>query len=529
MDKKTGYQLAVWSICFSLLFLTGCHNKNAFDFSRLNGMECEGEWGLPLLNAQYSIEDILTMVDNPDFLQVTDGGTLQIHYEYEIDSVVSASRYLDSYFQNEIVAGGGNSCSSSSLPEPMNGVRILVLDTLLAQFPDDEIYIVDAAIKSGIVTARVNYNITGPVNIVAYSPQLTNASGQMFRVEEQYQSFDGHFEKDYDVSGYTLVPNNNTVDIYMEITCPASTPLPSELTFSYEFAFSQVLFSEIRGNFAAITIPVDKEWDFKMSFLREHFTGGITLMNPNLTCEIMNTFPVNGEIKFEEAMLSGEGVSSSLINPYSDYIVLPASTSQFVPVQLPLASSVFVSPNFEHFHLKGTAVINPNGMSSPMLVLTEDQLIHLRFKLNLPLMLSIDNATFRDTVDFGGFAIPDQPAFTNLLVRMGINNALPLNFKMQAYFYDSTTGTVLDSLFTQPRTVLSAYNGIPRSSELFALVEDFYAMQRMLSCDQIILKARVFTDGSYVVINADQYLGVMLSARFNMDVNQLVDIGKSNH
>ena len=524
MDRKIRCQLAVLSICFSLFFLTSCLNKNAFDFSRFNSVECEGEWGIPLVNAQYSIEDILTMVDNPDFIQVVNDGSLQILYEYEIDSVVSASRYLESYFNNEIVARGENTSSSSALPGPIGGVQVLVLDTLLAHFPDDEVYIVDAEIKSGIVTVRVNYNISGQVNLVAYSPQLTDPNGQMFRVEEQFSG--GYFEKDYDVSGYTLVTNENSVDIYLQITCPASTSLPSQLDISYEVEFSQVLFTEIRGKFAAVTLPVDKEWDFKMSFLQEHFTGGITLMNPNLTCEIMNTFPVNGEIKFEEAMLSGEGVSSSLISSSTDFIELPASTPQFMPVQLPLASSVFVSPNFDHFHLKGTTIVNPSGMSSPMLVITEDQLIHLRFKLILPLKLSIDKATFQDTIDFGGIVMPDQPAFSNLLVRMGINNALPLNFNMQAYFYDSATGTVQDSLFTEPRTILSAYNGAPRTSELFALVEDFNKMKRMLSCDQIILKAKVFTDGSYVVINANQYLGVMLSAKFNMDVNQLVDFSK---
>lgn len=524
MNKRNGCRLAIWLICFGMLFLTGCINKNSFDFSRLNDMECEGEWGIPLFNAQYSIEDILTMADNPDFMQIGDNGTVQILYEYEMDSVVSASHYLESYFHNELQTSGGNTFLSSSLPEPVNGVQVLAMDTLQVHFPDDEIYIVDAVIKSGVVTVKVNYDIPNQVHLTAYSPQLTDASGQIFHIDEY--SSGGYFEKDYDVSGFTLVTENNMADIYLTITCPANNPLPYQMTFGYEVLLSQVLFSEIRGNFAAVTMPVDEEWDFTMSFLQEHFTGGITLLNPNLTCEIMNTFPVNGQIKFDEAMLSGEGVSSSLINSSTDFIDLPASTTQFTPVQLPLASSVFISPNFNHFHLSGTAIINPSGISAPMLTLTEDQFINLRFKLTLPLMLSIDNATYQDTIDFGGIVIPDQLAFSNLLVRMGINNALPLNFNMQAYFYDSTTGTVQDSLFTAPRTVLSAYRGIPRSSELFATVEDFYEMQRMLSCDQIILKAKVFTDGGSVIINANQYLKVVLSAKFNMDVNQLVDIGK---
>ncbi len=159
------------------------------------------------------------------------------------------------------------------------------------------------------------------------------------------------------------------------------------------------------------------------------------------------------------------------------------------------------------------------------MVLRDDQLISLRFKVVLPLKMSVNNVTFRDTIDFGGLEIPDEPAFSNLLIRLGITNGIPLNFNLQAYFYDSVTGTVKDSLFVEPRTILSAQNGYPRTSELFATKENLNEVQRMLTCDHIILKAGVFTDGGAVTINADQFLAVMLSGRFNVDINQLVDIG----
>ena len=525
METRISRLIALGVICLSLLFITGCHNMNAFDFSRLNGVECEGEWGFPLLKAQYTVEDILTMVDNPDYLQFGDDGSLEITYEYEIDSVISASNYLDSYFHNPIAVSGSKSFPSSSLPVPSSGVQELFRDTLTAVFPADEVYIIDASIKSGIVTVKVNYNLPFATHLVAYSPQLRNASGQIFRIEEY--SSGGHFEKNYDLSGYQLtVPDNQSVDIYLDVSCSSNGgTLPSELSFSYEASFSQIRFTQIRGNFAAITLPVDQEWDFNMSFLQEYITGSITLMNPDLTCEIMNTFPVEGKVKVDEALFSGNGVTSSLISGPTGYIDIPASTTPFTPIQSPLASSILISPDFNHFRLNGTAIINPNGLSSPVMVLKEDQLISLRFKIVLPLHLSVNNVTFRDTIEFGGLDIPDEPAFSNLFVRLGVTNGIPLNFNLQAYFYDSTTGTVKDSLFTQPRTILSAQNGHPRTSELFATKENLNEVQRMLTCDHIILKAAVFTDGGPIIISADQFLGVMLSGRFNVDVNQLVDIG----
>lgn len=525
MRKKISYLIALWLTGLGLFLFIACHNTNAFDFSRLNGVECEGDWGFPLLNAKYTVEDILTMVDNPEYLHFGEDGSLEITYEYEIDSVISASKYLDSYFHDQIAVSGTSSFPSSVLPAPSGGTQVLFRDTMHAVFPANHVYIVDAIIKSGIVSVKVDYNLPREVHLVAYSPQLLNASGQIFRIEEYTSG--GHFEKNYDLSGYQLVvPGNNAVDIYLDISCSSSGgALPSELTFSYEASFSQVRFSEIQGNFAAITLPVDEEWDFNLSFLKEYITGSITLLNPNLTCEILNTFPVNGKVKVDEAMFSGNGVSSSLISGPTNYIDVPASTPQFTPIQLPLAPSILISPDFNHFHLRGTAIINPNGLSSPVMVLREDQLISLRFKVVLPMKMSVNNVTFRDTLDFGGLEIPDEPAFSNLLIRLGITNGIPLNFNLQAYFYDSATGTVKDSLFVEPRTILSAQDGHPRTSELFATKENLNEVQRMLSCDHIILKAGIFTDGGAVTINGDQFLAVMLSGRFNMDVNQLVDIG----
>lgn len=525
MRKKISYLIALWLTGLGLFLFIACHNTNAFDFSRLNGVECEGDWGFPLLNAKYTVEDILTMVDNPEYLHFGEDGSLEITYEYEIDSVISASKYLDSYFHNQIAVSGTSSFPSSVLPAPSGGTQVLFRDTMHAVFPANQVYIVDAIIKSGIVSVKVDYNLPREVHLVAYSPQLLSASGQIFRIEEYTSG--GHFEKNYDLSGYQLVvPGNNAVDIYLDISCSSSGgALPSELTFSYEASFSQVRFSEIQGNFAAITLPVDEEWDFNLSFLKEYITGSITLLNPNLTCEILNTFPVNGKVKVDEAMFSGNGVSSSLISGPSNYIDVPASTPQFTPIQLPLAPSILISPDFNHFHLRGTAIINPNGLSSPVMVLREDQLISLRFKVVLPMKMNVNNVTFRDTLDFGGLEIPDEPAFSNLLIRLGITNGIPLNFNLQAYFYDSATGTVKDSLFVEPRTILSAQDGHPRTSELFATKENLNEVQRMLSCDHIILKAGIFTDGGAVTINGDQFLAVMLSGRFNMDVNQLVDIG----
>jgi hypothetical protein len=94
---------------------------------------------------------------------------------------------------------------------------------------------------------------------------------------------------------------------------------------------------------------------------------------------------------------------------------------------------------------------------------------------------------------------------------------------MQVYFYDSQTQTVKDSLFMNPQIISSGTEEHPRESELFASREDLRAVQEMLSCDNIILRATVYNDNAPVYIKSDQKLGVQLSVKFNMDVNALVN------
>ena len=142
----------------------------------------------------------------------------------------------------------------------------------------------------------------------------------------------------------------------------------------------------------------------------------------------------------------------------------------------------------------------------------------------IPLNVDIDDITFRDTIPFGGVSLPSESAFSNMLLRLGITNGLPLNFQLQAYFYDSQTATVKDSLFTDTQMVLSAQGGVPRVSELFATKNNFEEVQQMFNCDNIILQAHISTDGSPISINVAQAIRFKLGARMNVDMNGLVNL-----
>lgn len=521
MRQTVPFFLCLSALLISVSFI-GC-NRNAFDFSQLDEIDANGDWGFPLLNAEYTIGDILEMSDNVGYLHQGSDGTLEIRYEYTFDSVISASEYLDSYFDHDISVEGTKTYTPGELPPVQGNVQVLYNDTLTAQFPTDMVLLESATLKTGKIQLTVTYNLTQPTSINVTCPQLTSASGQPFHVEAQ--SSGGSYSTTLDLSGYSLtVPSGNEIDFFMQVSCEANTgTLPSQLTFNYRAAFSQVSFAEIRGKFVAVDLPLDKEWDFDSEFLRDHISGSMTLLNPQVTCEILNTFPVRGNIVLNQAQLSGGGSSASLLAYSPATVEIPGNTQQFTPVNLPIAGSLQLSPDFDHFKLKGNATINPDGFNTPTLVFRDNQVISLRVSVVLPLEMNMDDIFFRDTIPFSGLNLPSESAFSNILLRLGITNGLPLNFQLQAYFYDSQTSTVKDSLFVGPQVVLSALSDTPRSSELFATKESFAEVQRMFSCDNIILQARLYTDGSPVSINVAQAIRFHLGARMNVDLNSLVN------
>lgn len=503
--------------------LSGCFDKNAFDFSRLSNIEAEGTWGLPLMNAKYTIGDILALADNQDVLQIGNDGTLEIHYVYEKDSVISANEYLDTFSSQTFSVSGSTTVPIGQLPPPIESIQMLYNDTLEVVLPSDVVIINSADLKTGLVTLEITYNVNEPIHVKASCPQIRNASGQPFVIDET--STGGHFNKTFDLSGFKLVvPTVNTLEFYLEASCLVNAQFPSVLSFNYGLSLTQIRFSEVVGSFTPVSLSFDEVFDFDLSFLQNRLSGSLTLINPQVKCEIMNTFPIDGVITLDQADVYGPGVNTTLLNSSPATIEVPASTPQFKEVDLPLASSIMLSSHFEHFKLSGNAVLNTGGLQHQM-VFRDDQLIHLRLSLVLPLQLTIDNIVYTDTLALGQIDIPDEPAFSNLFLRLGIRNGIPLNFGLQAYFFDSGLGVIKDSLFINPQIILSAQGDVPRESALYASREDLKAVQELLSCDKVIIKAKVYTDKNNgpVSIRADQTLGVLLSAKFNMDVNVLVN------
>lgn len=510
------------ALLLSAALLTACFDKHNFDFSQLESIDAEGTWGIPLVNASYTIGDILAMTDTPDHLTTGEDGVLQIEYSFSKDSLLSASKFMNDLLE-DVHFSGGLTFPTFELPISEGTNLSLYKDTIEVSFPDDEVLVSSATLKSGLLSLSIDYNLTHEVSVTVGCPQLHTGDGLPFHLEAV--STGGHYELSLNIANYILTPTNNSIEISFEVAYTSDgSPLPEQLVFNYDASLQNICFHEIRGKFATIELPLDLNTNLNLEYLAEHLAGSIEILDPIIALEIMNTFPVDAKVDLNEASLNGPGISSSLLASTPTTVWLPANTGTYTDVPFPIASHITITPNIQSFNLSGEAAVNTSGMAGPILVINEDQIIQMRFKVTLPIKMRVDHLTFCDTLDMGHIEIPDVNGFSNILLRLGIHNGLPLTFAAQAYFYDSQTHTVKDSLFTQYQPVLCAVNGVERLTELYVEKDNLEEVQRLLNCDKIIVRAMLDTEGKPAAICADQKLRVQLGARFNMDVNSLVSI-----
>lgn len=106
-------------------------NDNAFDFSRLDSVDAEGNWGIPVADVQYSIEDVLNKIEDVP-LHVSPDGLLQLEYATEEDSVISSEQILQLLANQQVSFHGSQTINLPALPPISGATFTLWSDTLSA-------------------------------------------------------------------------------------------------------------------------------------------------------------------------------------------------------------------------------------------------------------------------------------------------------------------------------------------------------------------------------------------------------------
>ena len=506
-------------ICCAFAFYA-C-NDHRFDFSQLHSIDANGCWGLPLADAQYSIEDIMNKThDIP--LHVGADNLLQLEYATEVDSAISSDQILHCLADYQANLQGSQSVDLPTLP-PIPGVTFsLFSDTLECTLPDDQVQIESAIIKSGMLTFEFSHNCPVTLAIELYCAQLTDANGNPFSQTLILQS---NLNNQISLSGYTLSPiATNKLQFAMRISGETTgDAIPETINLSYHLSVGHIALAEIRGKVAPIHINVNRSIDLRLDYIAKTMSGNFTVYNPDIRCEVYNMFPIDARIVLNEAALHGPSIpSASLIATTPATITVPASTTQFEEVEMPIASSITFNPKMNEARVAANITFNPDGFNTPTMVIREGQFIHFKVSFKLPLNVKMDNISFCDTLNFGQVDFPDIDGISNMVVRCLFENGLPLDLFCQVYFYDSHTRTIVDSLFDQTQLLIGCFGTQPSISEAYITKDKMQDISDLINCDKIILQTIIDTDDHTVCIRNDQKLRLQLGAKFNLDMQSLV-------
>lgn len=509
--------LLILIACFA--FVAFSCKDNAFDFSHINSIDGEGNWGIPVADVQYSIEDVLNMADDIP-LHVNPDGMLQLEYATEVDSVISSDQILQLLADQQVSLNGTQTINLPTLP-PIPGTTVtLWSDTVSASLPADKVQLEMARVKSGLFQFSLSHNLPVTLTAEVTCPQLTNDEGAPFSQTFQVQGDNNSIS----LAGYTLTPesgNRLTFAIRVVLTTTGGQ-LPNAVTLSYNLSAGNFVLEQLRGKVAPISMDISKSIDLNLGYIAKTMGGNFTVYNPDIRCEVHNMFPIAARIVLDEAALHGPNVQpTSLISTSPVTVMVPAATSDFEEVAVPISSSLTFNPKMNEARVSANVTFNPDGFNTPILDIHEGEFIHFKFSFKLPLHFMMDNISFCDTIKFSQVDFPEIDGIHNIVLRCLFENGLPLDLFYQVYFYDSETRTVRDSLFDQRHLLTGGYENQAALSETYVTKDDLNAIRNLLSCDKIILKAIVDTDNHQVCIRNDQKLRLRMGANFNLNFGEL--------
>ena len=500
-------------LCLLLLLLfmgSGC-KKEMLDFSRLDQASASGEWGIPILNATYTIEDILLQLGNNDYISQDANGQLFLNYIFDEKRIVTDSTILSfsntssSYRWREVIAIAAGSTMTKDT-------------TFLFKIPDDNIIIRRGTVMHGYLDLAISGNIE---TVVVSSQSIRDASGRNF-----IRTISGNYQEKIDLSGYSVSfsyedTNKIAIDVHIIYQGTGAT---KEYYMNMNVSSQNLRLREVTGKMKPFTGRYTDMLDIGKFLDRNHSGGSLTLFNPKVTVHIKNSFNrIEGVAFIDTLHFMGQNTSSHILTAYPSTIQVLAGMNAEQDVQG--LSSVFFSSLFDKLKFAGHVIVNPLGFSAGELSIQENSALDIKANLGIPFEVKTDNLYYRDTVNFNlGDSLNMGKTIQNIVFRYVIGNKLPFNVNTQIYFYNSRQQVLVDSLF-YPHLSLAGTFKEGDMVETAALLEiEQNRINKVLTADKIIFQVKINTNGRTVFVNAKHGVKAVLGVKIKYETDDLFHV-----
>jgi hypothetical protein len=485
------------------------------NLDRIEGSAFEPTIDFPLINSEFSMQELLT--DGESKARITDvGGVLVATYDDTVSTPDGSLFFVVPSQSSPTLTING---PEVSFPSP--GGSISITKEVAFDFNTSNGEVLDSILLNAgqlllNIQSTMPANVSLAINIPTIQIQrtpfsqvitLNGASSQTPNTSLANAVLD--LTKNLETN--TATTNTVTFEIVATIT-DTGTPINASHSLSVSFGLNSLGFTGLFGDLGTRSAPFEAD-SINVDVFDNAFDGTVTLLAPALRLDMINSFglPIGFDIQDISGVkegqptlaLSGTAVSSPL-NPYllaaPDYLQVGeevVSSINITPSNSNLPALISSLPKFLAY--KFNVSLNPDGSSHQNFVLNTSRL-KVGLHLELPFHGSVSEIVLRKRYDFGGLGVDD---IDNSKIKLKTSNESPLDIRVQVYFVDAS-GTVLDSLFMDPRILKAAPVGADGFSTGPASVTQEVSVtkakiDRMESAEFIEMVATVYTTNNGTV------------------------------
>ncbi len=482
---KRNYIITTAAI-FSLAIAAGCI-KAKHDLDNLDGSAWSPEVGIPLVNSDISIDDVILANDKLGTIKVDADKFCTLIYEgnlfsktaedvflpdYSLDSAQANIDALAATAINALPIGQTYTYSTSQTIDlairdrDASQPQTILLDKIwykrgliyiLAKCTTPQSVVIDIEMPNTTAIGTTT-TLKGTINLPYTGGNATRYAATTLNLSQ--------YETDLTLGNTTT--NKYPIKYTYKITKTSNTTIAGEYIKMKPEVSSQE-FKRIVGDVGTRSLSPYKD-TVDVSIFNNSVNGVFYIKNPSIDLNITNSFGVPIDVNFDT--LAGYFKNE---NPKLNLVTIPAAFSPLA-IQAPnyttasLSAVNALTPTAtlsgantggtiqaimdkkpKQFVYKVRSTTNPNGAPASKNIIFDNSKFAVDFKLSLPLEGYANNFLFSDTSKFEIGNLPEN--VERITLRTFIRNGFPIAANVQLYFLDANN-VIKDSLMTTGSTVL---------------------------------------------------------------------------
>ncbi len=457
-------------IIVALFLFAGSCIKDTLDLKRFSSdFELSPGLEIPVGYGSLSIDDLLKRFDKNGYVKLDSGGLLYFTYSSDFISTDANTAFqIPNQIYNQFFI-------RTEVPVPVSipfGDSAVIMKTNNYQFDFGKNEKIDSmVVKSGTLQFNFRSSFRNIGNLEIRCSNIIKG-GKPYYKKMQVSNIAGNFQNTVndDITGATIYfqhsSDSTLIPLNFKLVLDGSTSPPNPLrptdSVSIDFAFNNLQYKIIYGNVGYKSF-VNQAGSIPVDIFKPSFGGNISFVNPTFDISVVNSFgiPISILLTNVSAVSTKNNVTTNITFPpgYNPIPIKYPSVTElgqskttiigFDSIQPSMTTVINTSPSAFNF----TAAGYSDTLKLSQLNFIEDtSKFKATIEVTLPLWFRTGDLSLQDTVAFdfanilGSGGKLNSDAIQLAMIRLAIDNGLPIDVRIQAYFTDASH-QFIDSLF----------------------------------------------------------------------------------